>query len=155
MTDAVIKRNTLINKTSNYPITSFQRQKMRILVYFILTSTRIYWPLIINSYYACWLLISCQSFVPIVSYDFQRDDKWEHIINEDLELKWFSTSPQRLSVQVSLIPKPVHRPSLPPLVQKWISERVSSYYMPSMVHVITFLFLQLFFWSEFVFGLHS
>lgn len=27
------------------------------------------------------------SFVPIVSYDFQRDDKWEYIINEDLELK--------------------------------------------------------------------
>lgn len=83
------KYQILIAKTSAYLITSFQMEKIRILVYFVLACTPTCWNSVINNCYTCWLPVPCQSFVPKISCNFHNsDDKWDD--KENWERKWFS-----------------------------------------------------------------
>ena len=73
------KEIPLIAKTSTYLITSFQMEKIRILVYFVLACTPVCWNSIIDNYYAYWLPIPCQSFVHKVSCNlYTSNDKWDN-----------------------------------------------------------------------------
>lgn len=68
------KYQILIAKTSTYLITSFQTEKIRILVYFVLACTSTCWNSVINNCYTCWLPVPCQSFVPKISCNFHNSD---------------------------------------------------------------------------------